>query len=339
MVLATVSGALPLASQAPAPTAGEATAARPSSAALRTSDVFAVSLSGSYHENPFNLRKHWDGAPDPGRIHGYSVPWDFVSTLGVEYTRRWQGVSGSRLTLGAGGGYQHYALHGQHDHASLSGSMSYRTVSRSNTALGLNWSPRTLLGNRRSAETEEFARAYYSAYSMALNHRRDLGGGWTIRPEAEYAVRRFDAPFAARDRQSIRLATRVARDSGGPLAISGTAAGGHISPLGAGGDDLLTSIRYYEGGASLTWRHGATSLRGRARLRSMHYLQDADGTDRQDLAWRLDVRAAREITRKTSLWTQLGGRTRSSERYSDDVLLETAASTGIFLRAGADFTF
>jgi hypothetical protein len=301
--------------------------------------VLAVSLSGSYHENPFNLRKHWVGVPDPGRIHGYSVPWDFVSTVDVEYTRRWQGASRSRLTVGAGGGFQHYARHGQHDHASLSGSVAYRTASRSNTALGLQWSPRTLLGNRRSAETEEFARAYYSAYTMGLTHRRGLGGGWTIRPEAEYAVRRFDAPFAARDRQSVRLATRVAHDGGGPLAISGTAGGGHISPLAAGGADLRSSIRYYEGGAGVTWRQSATEIRGRARLRSMQYLLHADGADRQDLAWRLDLRAARQITSKTSLWTQLGGRTRSSERYSDDLLLESAASTGIYLRAGADFTF
>jgi hypothetical protein len=341
VIAAVASGAalFPLYGQSSSPAEAEPVAQQPARSA-RTSNSVTISVQGGYHANPFNLRRHWVPAPaGSGRTRGYAAPWDVVSTADVGYTRAWQRSSRARISASAGVGYQHYSLHPQHNHASATGALSYRSPSRAQTTLSAEWSPHVLLGNRQPEGAEDFVGAYYSGYSAAVTHRQPIGSGWSIRPEVEYAQRRFDAPFAARDRQSIRLATRVTHDRGGFLAVAATGAGGHLTSTRAEGEGAVTTVRYYEGGTSLTWRPGPVELRGRARLRSLEYRLAAVGAERQDRAWTLDLRASRRVSQRMSVWTTLAGRSRTSARYLDEVLLEPTASTGLSARAGADLTF
>jgi hypothetical protein len=305
----------------------------------RLSRKITAGFATSYHEDAFNLRRHWsDGSEIGGRLAGYSSPWDVVSDLGIAGEHEWRWADKRRVRLGASANYRHYAIHGAHNRAGLGLTAQYRAPGSARTALELEWIPSALAGNKRNPDDGVHARADYKAASVSLGHRRHLSETVALRTAAEYSVRRFDAPFGYLDRDLVRTDGRLDLDVGGAV-LSGTAGAGRAWPALA--EHPLAEGRGYsmlEGGAIASWEYRGTEFRGRGRLQSRSFDLPEGSTERQDLTWRFDARGRRPLTARTAMWLQVGQKSRSIERDWEDGDLFESTNSGRFLRVGADFT-
>jgi hypothetical protein len=118
------------------------------SSTSRSTRVLNVTVSGTYRENAFNLRRRWSDASAAERRIGYSSPWDLVTAADVELRQTWRRPSRARVVVAAGGTYEHYVVHAMHSAVTARGSIAYRSPGRTTTSLGAEWTPRTLMGNR-----------------------------------------------------------------------------------------------------------------------------------------------------------------------------------------------
>jgi hypothetical protein len=320
--------------------------ARPTPRPVWVSRTIQASVHSAYFSNPFNLRRHWDAAAaDPGagsRLDGYASYWDIVNTADVAVGYRWRVPSGGRYGLTAGGEYARYSLNPAHSRGRMNVSGSYRTPARSTSTVNLEWTPRTLAGNRSAPDTVGFQPAWYAEYQVGVMHRRRLTPKWTVRPAVSLAERRFEEPFGERTRRTIRLEARTDYEPTAQFTATLIGAGGRARPVVACRTENRCAFAYVEAAVNLTYQHDDWRVRSRARVREINFDRPAGlsdrGESRRDVAWRLDATLTRQITDRTSLWLQAGERSRSSDRYSDD-LLESTASNGRYVRLGADFNY
>jgi hypothetical protein len=303
-------------------------------------------VNSAYFSNPFNLRRHWDAAAQvPGagsRLDGYASYWDIVNTADVEVGYQWRMPSGGRYGLTASGEYARYSLNPAHSRGRVNVSGSYRTPSRSTSTVEVEWSPRALAGNLSAPDEIGFRRGWYAEYQVGLMHRRRLAAKWTMRPAVSFAERRFGEPFGERTRRTVRFEARTDYQPAAQLTATLIGAGGSARPVLACRTANRCAFEYFEAATNLTYQHDQWRIRSRARVRELNFERPADlsegGDARRDVAWRLDATLTRQVSKRTSMWLQAGGRSRSSDRSIDD-LLETTASNGRYLRLGADFNF
>jgi hypothetical protein len=316
------------------------------SATTRSSRVVLLEFSSSYHENPFGLQRHW--TTDPGadmrgsRLAGYASHWDVIGSAGLTVSQRWRRADRSRFGVDAGVTYDRYLMNSQHSRAAVSVALQHRTSGRASTSLQLELVPRTLDGNRPSADGSAFDAAFYSGLKSTVEHRRYLSARWSVRGRGEYAVRRFDSDFAYRDRQLIGAESRLVYQLGERTDLAAVAGIGRVSPLGAADSQLSRRYDYADIGAVVTVSQERWRFRARAGHRDKTfgtYLRGSGSeVDRRDAERRVDATVTRQASERTSVWLQSGYRTRVSDRSVDDVGTAGPTSSGTFVRLGTEIT-
>ena len=290
----------------------------------------AISVLPYYTSNAFGLKDDWiDGfslQQGPGqRFEGLSSPWDFVTPIHAETSRRWKHSNGLRFTAMGSFEYEHYLQNNLASFGEFRVGGEMEAGKNARTRFRIDWTPNRYKKNYENPDlaSDEYSQAEYRQLELSLAHVQRLHKSWFLQLSLDHDIRRFDDPFDNRDRNLWVGALKVEHALGKRLSLEFASELGTASSPGGIEEGLVVDRSFDQLGLSsaLSSPVGLWRARVFAGLKLRDYTTDNDADlsryDRRDRTWEISTKWDRRLGAREKLSLRLAYLDRSSDRPAD----------------------